>query len=116
MSAQIKPKKWMIISGDPLLNVTYFSGIYEIFKSLLIIDLKVIEVKYFTERKMKTERQIWTRSINGFEMKMKNVWPRLKHLELNLKEKNKSSEISSSKVGFTILRCNEIHRNVNVKK
>ena len=26
MSAQTKPKKWMIISGDPLLNVTYFSG------------------------------------------------------------------------------------------
>ena len=26
MSAQIKPKKWMIISGDPLLNITYFSG------------------------------------------------------------------------------------------
>ena len=101
MSAQIKPKKWMIISGDPLLNVTYFSGNIFLFQEFQILDMRFILAPFFTERRMKTERQIWMRLINGFEMKMKNVWLKLKHLELSLKEKNKSSGISLSKVGFT---------------
>ena len=86
MSAPIKPKKWMIISGDPLLNVTYLSG----FQSFQITNMKIILAPYFTGRRMKTEKQIWTRLINGFEMKMKSVWLKPRHLELSLKEKNKS--------------------------
>ena len=99
MIASTKLKKWMIISGDPLLNVTYFSG--NIFQGFQTIDMRIMLAPFFTERRTKTEKQIWMRLINGFEMKMKNVWLKLKHLELSLKEKNKSSGISLSKVGFT---------------
>ena len=48
MSAQIKPKKWMIISGDPLLNVTYLSGnfIISVVFLILAIILFIIEAQH----------------------------------------------------------------------